>query len=110
MTSFPVDSTATLGRANTSSSTQPMAAAAPTRLGFSSSPRRTATSPGEISAPRRPMFWPAAAAAVTSTWSSPARTVSSTMTTASAPSGSGAPVAISAHVPGAMRVVVAAPV
>ena len=51
-----------------------------------------------MSAPRLPMFCPSAAAAKMSTLS-PVRAVSSTITTASAPSGRGAPVAISAHVP-----------
>jgi hypothetical protein len=80
-----------------------MAATAPTRLGFSSSPDRTTASPGEMSAPLRPMFCPAAAGARMSTSSSPARAVSSTMMTASAPTGSGAPVAISTHVPAVTR-------
>ena len=94
---------ATRGRANTSSSAQPMAATAPTRLGFSRSPRRDRRRrrarcrrrAARCSGPRRPRQRRRRA-------SSPAATVSSTMTTASAPSGSGAPVAISAHVPGAI--------
>ena len=61
---------------------------------------RTTRSPATMSAPRRPTFCPAAAGANTSMSWSPLFAVSSTITTASAPAGSGAPVAISAQVPG----------
>ena len=77
-----------------------MAASAPTRLGRDSrSPAAITRSPATMSAPRLPMFCPAAAAAKISIVPASAFAVSSTITTASAPAGSGAPVAISAQVP-----------
>ena len=80
-----------------------MAAIAPIRLGDSRSPAAITRSPAAMSAPRRPMCWPTAAVAkISISFPSALRAVSSTMTTASAPAGSGAPVAISAHVPGAI--------
>jgi hypothetical protein len=63
-----------------------------------------------MSAPRRPTFWPAAVAVKMSTSWSPLFAVSSTITTASAPAGNGAPVAISAQVPGVTVTAEGAPV
>ena len=80
-------------------SAQPTAASAPIRLGVSRSPARTTDALRAMSAPRGVMFWPAAALAKIDISFSPSIAVSSTITTASAPAGVGAPVAISAHVP-----------
>src|SRR5439155_313289 len=44
-----------------------MAATAPTRLGLSRSPFRTTMSPGEMSAPRRAVFWVGLTGASTAT-------------------------------------------
>ena len=65
--------------------------------------------PVEMSAPFGPTFCRGVTAACTAT-TAPSVEVSSTMTTASAPSGIGAPVAISTHVPGVTRTVGTSPV
>ena len=98
---MPVERIATRGFANTPASACPIAAIAPTRLGDSRSPATTARSPAAMSAPRRLTCCPAVAAEKISI-SIPCVSVSSTITTASAPAGSGAPVAISAQVPGSI--------
>ena len=72
----------------------------PTRLAVSSAPADSTSCPLRMSCPCRPMFCPAAAAA--NSWTaSPLAAVSSTITTASAPSGIGAPVATSLQRPAA---------
>ena len=70
------------------------------RLGFSTSPARSTGCPDAMSAARRPTCWRGYTGVKMRTSGELAtRSVSSTITTASAPCGIGAPVAISMHSP-----------
>jgi hypothetical protein len=82
---------------------------APMRLGLRTLPRAITVWPTTMSAPWRPTFCRGYTGVSTRT-SPPAFSVSSTITTASAPSGIGAPVAISIAVPGSIAFVGTCPV
>ena len=102
--SSPVASTATRGRANTRGRPAPSAASSPMVAGSSVAPaRHRPAAPAASSEPRATTLSPAATARWMTTVSGEAggRSVCSTITTASAPAGSGAPVMISTQVPGA---------
>ena len=102
MTSSPVVRTETRGRAYTRTRALPMAARAPTFAGVRSSSARTTTDPRAMSSPRPETLSPGCTGEYTFT-ASPSRSVSSTMTTASAPRGSVGPVATSVHRPETTR-------
>ena len=98
ITSSPVVRIATRGFANTSTSAAPTAAIAPTLAGVRNSPAVTTTSLFRMSSPLRETFSPGWTGEYTRT-ASPSFSVSSTMTTESAPLGSVEPVATSVAVP-----------
>ncbi len=108
-TSLPVEHTAQDGRAKTEVSGRPTAESAPSWPGPRRSPRWTMYSPARRSLPWRAMCCPAVAAAKTRT-SSFSLDVRSTMTTASAPGGTSAPVPTAMHSPGVSRRSVVSPV
>jgi hypothetical protein len=96
--SSPVATIATLGRAKTSNSAQPQLAATATSAAPITRPTGRRESPARASAPRGTTFSPARSIRPSSIVTEPsqtATTVCSTIATASAPSGSGAPVIIS---------------
>ncbi|MEZ4718905.1 MAG: hypothetical protein R2851_22875 [Caldilineaceae bacterium] len=95
-----MESSATNGRPQTDAWATPTVASNPISAGPSRSPLRSTTSPSATSTPTGRMSWPGLAAARMCTRSSSRGSVSSTMTTASAPSGTGAPVVMYATWPG----------
>ena len=106
--SSPVASTATRGRATTCGRATPSEASRPMVAGSSVAPAAQASAPARSSLPRGTTFSPATTGR--RTWmSSPARSVCSTITTASVPGGSGAPVMISTQAPPSTRPLNAAP-
>jgi hypothetical protein len=99
--SSPVDMTPTRGRGWARTSATPSEASTPTRPGVISSPADSTTSPGLRSSPTSLRWVPASTAASMRTdLPLSSRSVRSTMTTASAPSGSGAPVKMRIASPG----------
>ena len=76
---------------------RPSAATAPMRLGVRTSPAASTVCPARMSAPWRVRFCPVYTGLKIRTRPSASFSVSSTITTASAPAGMGAPVAISVH-------------
>ncbi|GAO05621.1 hypothetical protein PSR1_04536 [Anaeromyxobacter sp. PSR-1] len=97
--SSPVGRIATLGRRRTTSSARPIPAASPTAPGSTTVPAAIATAPAARSEPRARTKRPGSAAR-RNTAALPARRTSSCISTASAPSGSGAPVKIRQQLPG----------
>ncbi len=87
---------------------RPSEASMPTSAGRMISPREITFSPRRTSSPARRMFWPCAASTKMAT-RPPSFRVSSIRTTASAPSGTGAPVMIRAACPGPIGFVGMAP-
>ncbi len=81
----------TRGRRYTSTGSWPIDASSPTSCGSNRRPAPSTTLPAAMSSPTRPTFLPAATGAITST-RSPVSRASSARNTASAPSGTGAPV------------------
>ena len=98
--SSPVETMATCGRACTGISVSPAAASMPRSWARSGRPAGTSSAPGAASSSARTIPSPGVAGRRTSSSSAVAAWVCSTFTTASAPGGSGAPVAIATAVPG----------
>ena len=98
--SSPVDSRPTRGRGTTVTSVRPTLASTPRWVGRSSVPAGTTTSPTCTSSPAPRTAVPGLTSSVSSTSSGPAGRLRSTITTASAPSGIGAPVMIRIASPG----------
>ena len=107
--SAPVETTATRARAATGTEPSPTEARAETAAADSLVPAAITGSPARTFSPTRRTLRPSRAAAWISTrsgsgWGPGAWSVSSTLTTASAPSGSIAPVMIRCALPGAKEV------
>ena len=101
-TSSPVVKMETRGLAYTRTRSRPIAARAPSFAGVRASPLATTSDPRGMSSALRLTFSPGWTGVYTLT-SSPSRSVSSTMTTASAPDGIVAPVATSVQRPAVTR-------
>ncbi len=106
-TSVPVQSRAALGSRTTSRRSEPAMAAVPTRSGVITCPARRRTSPARTSSPSGQMFVPVSFRTRTRPW--PAGSVCSTITTASAPGGTGAPVVMTHAWPGPTRTAAGSP-
>jgi hypothetical protein len=109
-TSSPVDTIATRGRACTATAVTPAAARSPRCGARSGRPARISTSPAAASSSARTSPDPGATGRVTSIVPGMVSAVYSTITTASAPSGSAAPVGIATHLPCDTTAVGAAPI
>ena len=90
--SSPVENSATRGRRATCRRSRPMAAARPCAAGPMRSPRASTVLPRVMSSPLRRIHWPAAGTRRMRTRPSSRVSVSSCITIASAPAGTGAPV------------------
>ena len=99
--SSPVETIATWGRACTGISAIPAAASIPRSCARNGGPAGTSSSPGAASSSARTIPSPGVTGRSTSSNSGVAAWVCSILRTASAPGGSGAPVAIATAVPGA---------
>ena len=98
-TSSPVETIATRGRACTATEVTPAAARNPSWGARTGCPPRTSTSPAAASSSARTSPAPGATGLVTSIVPSMVSAVCSTITTASAPSGSTAPVGMATTLP-----------
>ena len=97
--SSPVENKATRGARVTCNCANPTLAAIPRDAGVSRSPFCKTLAPRVTSSPERRIHWPKATADFTRTWLSSSGSQSSCITTASAPSGIGAPVKMRAASP-----------
>ena len=97
-TSLPVQSRAALGRRQTRTCAAPAVAATPIRSGVITSPARSSTCPATASSPSGQMLAPVSFRMRTRP--APAGSVCSTITTVSAPGGTGAPVVMTQAWPG----------
>ena len=105
-----METIATRGRACTATAVTPAAARNPSCGARSGRPARTSTSPAAASSSARTSPAPGATGRVTSIVPGMVSAVYSTITTASAPSGSTAPVGMATHLPCDTATVGAAPI